>query len=674
MKNKLYYGAAYYPELWDEKSIEQDIAIMKKTGINVVRMGEFAWAFMEKEEDSIDVSYFVEMITRLYENGIETVMCTPTPTPPIWMSFGHPQRMYVDSDGKVMSHGARQHICTNNRYFRERAGIITEAVAKALGQLPGLIAWQLDNELKCHVAECMCETCKSLWQEWLKKRYGTVDSLNRSWGTLIWSEYYRSFAEVPQPVKTPFLHNSSLSTLYRLFTRETTAEFAEEQAAVIRKYSKAPITHNSSLNFRVDNELLFENLDFAGFDHYPDCDNYHLMLLNYDLWRNTKKGKGFWVMETAASHNGNLESYRKTHRNGYLSAEAVAAYALGAQGFMYWLWRQQRTGCEQAHGSIVSSWGKPAIGYDQVVNAEKMKDEVEDIILATAPAQAQVAITYSDRARAYFLTEPLENILYYFMGEFTGDSDAHVAMGSWYKTILDTGIHRDLIFEGADLKGYRIVMTPFLPYISDQYMDRAVKFVEDGGVWIVGPMSGGRTGEHTVHTDAALGRLEALAGVETLYSYPISKTGAVGNAFGVSAPLGLWACVFEPKDAGVMGWVEGGVTPGTAFITESRLGKGKIVMLGAMPVTEQGRTMLQKMLLHYADEKGVDMRMKVSAGTVVAPRIGEDGTKFWFIVNMDGAGGVVELPDAGYDAVHNKEVAPGMIRLGSYEYRVIRFR
>lgn len=46
------------------------------------------------------------------------------------------------------------------------------------------------------------------------------------------------------------------------------SEFAREQAEVIRTYSNAPITHNSSVMFGVDHEDLFKSLDFASFDTY----------------------------------------------------------------------------------------------------------------------------------------------------------------------------------------------------------------------------------------------------------------------------------------------------------------------------------------------------------------------------------------------------------------------
>lgn len=64
-------------------------------------------------------------------------------------------------------------------------------MAQRFADNPAVIAWQLDNEFKCHVAECYCETCKKLWHEWLQKKYGTIDALNEAWGADIWSERYK---------------------------------------------------------------------------------------------------------------------------------------------------------------------------------------------------------------------------------------------------------------------------------------------------------------------------------------------------------------------------------------------------------------------------------------------------------------------------------------------------
>lgn len=657
---KLYHGVAYYPELWCNDVIEEDIRHMKKAGINVVRMGEFAWANMEMHQGDINLELFINIINELHTNGISTVMCTPTVTPPIWMSYGHPERMYVNEQLQVMSHGSREHVCINNEFYRERSRIIVEAVARAVGKLSGVIGWQIHNEFNWPVKECYCENCKRQWHLWLAGRYLTVEKLNEAWATGVWSQSYQRFEQVPQPLPTPYLHNASLTTAYRIFTREKVAEYLNEQIQIIKKFSDAPITTNTNRIFFLDNELMFENLDFAAFDEYADSDNYQEMLMNYDLWRNTKRGIPFWVMETSTAHSGCIMGCPRPHPNGYLTAEVVAAYAMGAQGFCYWLWRQQRSGCEMLHGSVLSSWGKPTLGYKNVLAAEKARKDIEPIILNSKPQQAELAITYSDRARSFFFTETF------------GEIDYYKNIREWYEIVLSTGLHRDLIFEGSVPEGYRILMSPYMPYISYDYFLRARDFVEKGGIWIIGPLSGCRTGEHTVPVDYALGRLEEFAGVETVYTYPMSSTGAKGSAFGITAKLGLWSALFESRGAVVVGTVNEGLTPGLAFLTEHKVGYGKVVMLGSMPQGEEGKIMLRKMVSHYADEAGITMRSDVSCGTVAIPRINEKGI-IWVIVNMDGNGGNVTLPADGIDLISGKRADKGSLNLYPYEYRAITF-
>lgn len=660
MGKKLYHGAAWYPELWDQTVIEQDIGLMKQAGMNVVRIGEFAWSNMEPTEGHIDLGFFVQMVNLLHENGIDTVMCTPTPTPPIWFTHGHPERMYVNEQMQVMGHGSRQHACTNHPYFREKAAIITEHIAKAIGRLPGVIGWQIDNEFKAHVSECMCGTCLTGWHEWLEVRYETIEKLNEAWGTQIWSEYYHSFEQVPQPGPVPFLHNSSLSTMYQMFSMEKIAQFSDEQAAIIRQFSDAPITHNSSVAFSVDNERLFRELDFASFDTYATYDHPANYLFNNDLWRNFKRGRDYWIMETSPSYAASLASYAKPHPNGYLKAEAVAAYALGAEAFCYWLWRQQRAGCEQPHGSVISTWGKPTVGFPNVLEVENARKDIEATILATRPAQAEVAMTYSDRSKAFLKTEPHQKL------------NHRSLVTGFYERILNLGFHRDVVPEGAELAGYKLLFTPFLPYISSDFIKRATAFVAEGGVWVVGPLSGGRTEEHTMHTNAAFGELEHLAGVETVYTFPMDGSNTIGRAFDVTAPLSLWSAVFDPKEAVAVGTIETGLTPGLAFITERTYGKGKIVMLGSMPTGEEGEQLLNKLILRYADDAGVTLRTDVTAGTIVAPRQG-DCCEVWVIVNMDGAGGSVTLPRDGVDPITGTRYREGKLSIGRYEHKVIQF-
>ncbi len=290
-----------------------------------------------------------------------------------------------------------------------------------------------------------------------------------------------------------------------------------------------------------------------------------------------------------------------------------------------------------------------------------MKKQIEPFITTTKPQQAEVAITYSDQAKAFFQTEPLQQM------------DFRALVTNFYNHFVSLGVHRDVIPEKVSLEGYKLLFTPFLPYISDDYRKQAVDFVKNGGTWIIGPLSGGRTKEHTIHTIAALGVLEEIAEVEALYTYPIDGTGSIGHAFGESAPLGLWSTVFEYDEETAVGTIEGGNSNGKAFITESKVGKGKIVHLGSLPVGEEGDSLLKTVIDHYATDVRITVRTDVTSGTVVAPRIADDGKQSWVIINMDGQGGRVTIPTVAIDALTKEKVPEGRLEIGAYEYRVLSF-
>lgn len=665
--NKFFHGAAFYPELWPDEVVAADIAEMKRVGINVARIGEFAWAKMEPHAGEIDLGYFVAVMDQVHAAGIATVFCTPSATPPVWLTHAHPERCFVDESGRTMSHGARQHVCTSHPEIRAATGRIVEAIARAVGDHPGLVAWQIDNEFKCHVAECHCANCRERWHAWLERRYRSIDGLNTAWGTEIWSHRYERFEQVPTPVKTTFHHHASLQTAYRRFSQEEIAEFQREQVEIIRRHSRAPITHNSQARFRVDNAALFRDLDFASFDHYPPAACYREMIFHYDLFRTLKPGRAFWVMECSPSHNGNLGDVRQpVHPDGFVAAEAVAAFALGAEGFSYWLWRQQRTGCELPHGSVVSAWGKPTLGHAALLQVSRALEALRPMLETSRVRPAEVALTYSELARTMWVTEPLAS------GRDTVNPVNYIEqMFDWHERVRRAGFARDLAPEDAPLDGYKLLLTPLVPHLAEDYLARVVAWVTRGGTWIVGPMTHWRTAEHTVPTDAALGALEAHAGVEVVQLYPLYETGAVGEAFGVRAPLGLWGALMESRGAEVIGRTVAGRTPGLAFLTEHVVGAGRIVVLGAMPTGEAGDQMLTAAIRHYAQHAGVTAPIAASPDVIVAERVLEGGT-LWIAVNFGAEPGSVVLPRAGCDAVIGESLAAGELQIAPWHWRAMR--
>ncbi|WP_407271193.1 beta-galactosidase [Radiobacillus sp. PE A8.2] len=658
---KNYYGAALYPELWDSETVETDVKHMKDLGMNLARIGEFAWSTLEPEMDNFDMSMLTNAIELFQRHSIDVIVCTPTPTPPIWMTHNHSERLHHSADLIPQSHGSRQHICTNNPFFRERAAKIAEQIALAVKDYSNVIAIQLDNEFKCHVGPCYCAGCKQLWHRWLEEKYQTIDQLNKAWGTTIWSQTYLNFDQVPQPVQTPFLHNSSLVTTYQTFSMEKIACFAGEQADILRKYTDIPVTHNTGMFFDVDNEILANHLDFISFDTYTPASNYAGFMMNNDRWRYIKNSTcRYMLLETSTSYTGHLADYPKIHHTGYVPAEAFATYANGASAFSYWLFRGQRTGCEQPHGSVVSSWGEPTIGYSSVVETGNLLKQINPILQRSEPIEPKVAITYSDRARSFYVTEPGEG------------NDYKTLVNNFYQHLLDVGVERKLIPEGHELDGCNVLFSPFLRYISDEYLLNAKEFVEKGGVWVVGPMAGDRTAEHTWHTTGGLGEIGELAGVSQIMQFPATDSGHIGAAYGHQAELGLLTNVFSPNQGTtVKGLVTEGQAKDHAFITEKQLGKGRIILLGSMPAGEEGNKMLRALIKDATTDADLSYKLNIGRGIVVIPRRTKDGRVQLWMVNFTNENTSWQADKKYVDLLTEKQIEIGENYLTPFSYAVL---
>ena len=115
--HRFWYGSTYYPEHWDENIIQSDPALIRDAGMNVVRMTEFAWDRMEPQEEKYEFALFDEAIECLGKEGVSTILCTPTATPPRWLTMKHPEILRVNADGVSLEHGSRQHCCHSSPLF-----------------------------------------------------------------------------------------------------------------------------------------------------------------------------------------------------------------------------------------------------------------------------------------------------------------------------------------------------------------------------------------------------------------------------------------------------------------------------------------------------------------------------------------------------------------------------
>jgi beta-galactosidase len=667
-QKKLYYGCAYYPEAWGLQTVDEDIARMKELNMNVMRIAEFSWVVMEPVEGQFRFDWLHQVIDKLHNNGIEVVLGTPTATPPTWMAEKYPEIFVVDETGQRRTHGARRNCSYTNEIYREKSRIIVEKMAKEFGKKPGVIGWQTDNEF--HLTSDYSQTTEKRWHDWLKNRYGSIDEINEKWNLNLWSQRYNNFEQIPMP-RSGIWHHPSLQMAWYRFTNDMVDEYQDIHLEAIRKYSDLPITHDGMPGQRTNYVQLFDDLDFMAVNNYHSFEAYDRIQSNYDRMRGYHQGF-HWLFETAPNYSGGGKkgnTWFLHQPEGSMQAAMWMNYGLGGQGTMFWLWRQHWAGQEMPHGSIISSWGKPAANYNDLKELGKQLQLTSDFLMENPVIQAEAAIFWSHENLKGLTIEEYANGMKYY-NDWTY---------RFYLPIADAQVHRDVIHEFTDISQYKLLMIPMMPYVPMQLQDRLQDWVINGGILLVGPMTGYRTEEWTGFKQHAMGEMAEWMDIEVDSRIPIGTVRRPAEIpvllnfekglMTESPEASLWSEALSTDGGSILAFYKNGMHDGKPAIIENRVGQGKVVLLG----TDPGEKAYQKLVLKYADEAGVKPLSGVVKDVVISPRKGPSGDGY-VIVNISNQEKEINLDVNGYeDLLRQKKMKTnGKLSLGPYDFFILR--
>ena len=648
-----YIGAAYYPELWDKSEILKDVERMKAVGINCVRVGEFAWSAMEKNEGEYDFSLFKYMLDVMYENGIYTVLCTPSCTPPRWLFEKYPDAMltksinYTKPQPKVYS---RCHLCKSHKGVRELNSIIAEKMSEALGSHPGVIGWQIDNELYAYDYGCFCDNCIKGFREHLKKKYGDIESLNKSWGMYRWSLNYSSFDQIEPPVPNTW-ENPSRQTEWLTYQNSLIYTYAWEQADAIRKHSKAPIgTDMMNCENILSYDIMNSKLDVVQHNHYDEQGEMYKALFFFDFCR-ALKDKPFWVTETQPGWNGSIGAYGGYRQGAHCYINTIAPIAKGAEMNLYWHYRSHFAGHELGHGAILNSAGRPNSVTPYIKKAYDHITKASDF-LSGSKVKSKIAMTFSTTAHISLKFSPIIAYL------------DHNIIGRTVDEFYDAFRHYniDVIETTKELDGYEVIVAPLLTCFEDGgFKDRVIKWVNDGGKLIVGPLSDIMTEYTAKHINAPYSCLEELAGVKTIYQLPVeekeyrAKWDDGKGEFSVCLGCDAYETVTATSLATYSNVPD---LNGLCAIAKNKVGKGEVIILGTAPEKEA--------LLRLVD---MEPNGIASKNVVITKREGqENGLIAYEIENKEG---YIDLDKEYYDIINERKVS-GRVGMKPYEALFLR--
>lgn len=533
-------GVCYYPEHWGRDRVREDLSRMKEVGIQYVRVGEFSWSRIEPYPGVFDWEWLDEVLNVARNFGLKIILGTPTATPPKWLVEKHPDILPVDQEGRTRKFGSRRHYCFSSPSYQRESCRIVQAVASRYGRHPAVVGWQTDNEYGCHdTTRCYCPRCQEAFQRWLKARYKTPEALNRAWGTVFWSQEYRSFEEVDLPNLTVAEPNPAHLLDYFRFASDQVRAFNRLQVDILRTYSPGRfITHNFMGAFtQFDHFALAEDLDFPSWDSYPlghaewlrkfhELQEYFfrsghpdIAPLNHDLYRGMGHGR-FWVMEQQAG------PVQWAPRNlspapGMVRLWTWEAFAHGAEVVSYFRWRQVPFAQEQMHTGLLRPNSTPDFGFPEI---ERVACELNRIPLPPSK-QSQVALIFDYEAAWVFEIEPMGEGMHYFLLVLT-----------FYRALRRLGLDVDILPPYAPLGEYRLVVIPSLPILSETAMEG---FASCRGTIVFGPRTGSKTPNFQIPQELPPGLLQRLlplriTRVESLGTTPEDRVTWNGRQYPVS--------------------------------------------------------------------------------------------------------------------------------------------
>ena len=569
-------GVCFYPEHWPRETWVGYARQMRELGLRYVRIAEFAWSRIEPRPGDFAWDWLDAAIETLAVEGLQVILCTPTATPPAWLTHAHPEILPVAQDGRVMQHGSRRHYDPASGVYRAHSRRITTEIAQRYGEHPSVVGWQTDNELADHdTGRSWGEAALAPFREWLRARYGTLDALNLAWGAVFWSQSYGDWAEIGLPNALPASANPSHVLDFYRHRSQVLAEFQAEQIAILRQSSPGRwITHNF-MRFEdgFDHYEVVKGLDFASWDSYPTggvdlswltdeekvrwarTGHPDLISFSHDLYRGILgHNQGPWVMEQQAGQI-NWAPYNPLPAPGAVSLWTAQGYAHGCDVISYFRWRAATVAQELMHSGLLRHDGTLDRGGVEIAGLE--------IAGRTNAAVAARVVLLHDYESAW-----------------TYDAQPHQAdvsywrqMMLFYSALRELGVDVDIRHPDHDLSGYDLIVAPALQIVGEE---RAAHLAEaaERALFLAGPRTAYRTPTGRVHEDGQPGPLRQLLGC-SLRNFDSMRPGLHCHAGG--HVVEMWAESYSLQGGDALIRYDDGPQAGEAAVVRH----GNAVTLGA---------------------------------------------------------------------------------------------
>jgi beta-galactosidase len=587
---QLFAGVNYQPVDRSLEQVKRDVALMKQAGFKVVRMGDLSWDYFEPAEGRFDFRHFDAVMDEMKAAGIRVVLDIPGLPAPMWLHHRYPGADIVNQAGTRLAPAERYMDNIGDPDYRRLARRMADTLTRRYAKHPALLAVGYDNEIGNGFMS-YSEADRQRFVEWLKKRYGGIDALNKAWATQRWSRRIGNWDEV----RLPYADGPGPAERYldlRRFWSDVTIATLDDLEAVRRKNvpDKPVLSNYWDWSGR-------KGFDFLG--SYRRHTTYGAMgfyagdALNGG-WEATMVKGGMstptWFNEFAAGGGGSYGS------KGWSRMWAHFVLLMGGQAALAWTFNSHLGGEEQALMGLIDHDDRPSWKLGEWATIAREYAVLEKLGFPRR-VEPKVAIAYSfENVHATSPNGPSNTARQYLKTPYL--KQAQGAFEPLLKDNVDVAIIK-LSYE--DLSRYRLIILPGM-YLLDQASTAAVRqFVANGGTAVMTAQSAKVNDNNQWHATPLPGGLTDVFGLRTNEFYDAAGTLTLGGEE-IKGTIEHYE-VLEPSSAQVLARftnLEG--TP--PAITVNRFGKGKAYYVATPAQPQIMRPLLRQLYAEAGIEPG----------------------------------------------------------------------
>ena len=648
------YGVSYYHEYMPYERLDKDVELMKAAGLNVVRMGESSWGLWEPREGHFEFAWMDRIVDRMHRAGIKVVMGTPTYSVPAWLYRKHPEILVTRLGGARASYGMRQNMDITHPAYLFYAERVIRRILDHYKNHPAVIGWQVDNETTSYGTAG--PNVQAGFADHLKKKFGTVEELNRAWGLNYWGQRLGGWDELPP---RDGILNPGWKLEWERYQHRLATDFLAWQARIVGEYKRPDqfVTHNfvGGVRTDVDQFDIAQSLDLVGTNPYhpwdvgPDAVDGQAWSLSGDLARSLLKGRNYLITETNAQTIGWDSKTQFPPYDGQLRLNLYSHLASGANMVAYWHWHSLHYGQETYWKGVLSHDLEPNRAYAEVSRtAQELKALGPRLV--NLKKKNEVALLYSVDSYHAIQFMPFDDRVNY-------STVMHQMYGALYR--LNVGVDF-LSPRSTNFSDYKVVVVPPLYVADDALLRRLADYVRGGGHLVAAFKSGFANEHSTVRWTRAPGPLREAAGFYyqefANLRQPLKLRDdpfRAGEANHVSA----WAEFITPETAQPLAFYEHPFYGRYPAVTRNKHGRGTLTYEGTfLSDGLQEKVLLE--VLSLAGLAGPDQQL--TAPVRVKHGVGGAGKNLHYYLNYSSQSQTFNYPYAdGTDLLARKAVARG---------------